>query len=169
MVNVGFQIHGWTISHVKRDMQDKTALVKWIERAMAEKGWTPPELARRAKIDKTAAWRIITKGTGRADIDNIDKMMDALGLIPTEGDLCTLQTSNNVLTIPRKHPELYELLDAIDKCDDPWIIEAAHTRLWGVNLMLKDDVRAIHQRLDLLEEMLRKLLNQDAPPKKKAK
>jgi len=155
-----------TVSHVKRESKEKTSLVKWIEKAMKAQGWDVPELARQAKIDKTAVWRIISKGAGRADLHNINEMMRVLKLLPPEGDEGHIPPKDNVVFIPRKYPEFYELLEEViqsDRADEA--ISACDTYLRGI--MMKES--RVIQKLDEIAELLRQLLEPETGPGKRRK
>jgi hypothetical protein len=81
--------------------------------------------------------------------------------------------NNNVVLLPRKHPDLYEMLDQIDRSDDPKVIEAARSRLQGVLVMERDEVRLLLERMDRLEaklvEKFDELIKLETPPTKRTR
>lgn len=151
------------VSHVKRELQQKTALVKLIEDTMLEKGWSISELARKARIDKTSTWRIVSKGTGRADIVNIEAILKALDLFPKKSD--------NIMSLPYKHPELFEMLQIVDHSDNPAVIEVCRAGLEGVLVSLErnKETTEVNTRLEKIESMLTELLELETPPANRTK
>lgn len=154
---------------MNRKSQHLFPIKEKVVRAMEKRGWSQSDLARASKVKNNVISRFISENAISADnLVLLLATLDILNVSPQdEKDIINI--SDNVVFIPRKHPELYEILDLIDKSDDPKVIETARNRLQGVLLMTKGDVRTLSERMDRIEDKIDQLIKLRASPKKKAK
>ncbi len=168
------------LPQVEKNVKEKFPIVEIVRKAMKSRGWGEhggiSRLAEASGVRNNVIGRFL-KGKG-IELDNLLSLLSVLNIlkVSTQDEKGLITNNNNVIMLPKKHPELYELLDVIDRSDDPRVIDAARSRLQGVILMEKDDVRGIYHELDRLKhgqeainDKLDQLIKSETPPIKRTR